>query len=336
MMQRQASAVMFARAGEVDMATLAVSEPARGEVQVLTELSVVSAGTEGWMLKDEFTWTATPFPCVPGYQRVGMITALGSGVSGWEIGERVVATASRWQGTPMPHVGAHVSLANTAVAEVYKVSEGLDAVDAAAAVVAQVGWNAAGRATIVPGDWVVVYGDGLIGQLAAQAARVRGARVVLVGRREERMRLAAEHSADHVVDGRDPDLVERIRSQVDGRTVAAVLDSVQSESAQRVYVDLLERGRGEIVYCGFTPGSAWADMGLLQQRELTAHFVSGWARERMESTLAQLARQRLRVRPLVTHLVAADRAPEMYRMILNRSEPHLGVALDWSGPASSL
>ena len=64
--------------------------------------------------------------------------------------------------------------------------------DAAGAVVAQVGYNAASRVAMQPGDWVVVYGDGIIGQSAAQAARARGARVILVGHRAERVALAAQ------------------------------------------------------------------------------------------------------------------------------------------------
>lgn len=49
----------------------------------------------------------------------------------------------------------------------------------------------------------------------------------------------------------------------------------QSEAAQREYMPLLQHGRGQIVYSSFTPRTTWADMALLQQQELTAHFVSG-------------------------------------------------------------
>ena len=195
--------------------------------------------------------------------------------------------------------------------------------------VAQVGYNAASRARIEPADPVVVYGDGLIGQCAAQAARARGARVIMVGHRAERLDLAAAHSADAVVNGHDGEVVEAVRRAAGSEHVTTVLDSVQSEDAQRQYTPLLARAEGQIVYCGFTPGTVWADMALLQQRELTAHFVSGWTRPRMEATLDLMARGLITLEPLVTHLVPASRAPEMYRMIAAKAEPFLGITLDW-------
>jgi threonine dehydrogenase-like Zn-dependent dehydrogenase len=180
-----------------------------------------------------------------------------------------------------------------------------------------------------PGEWVLVYGDGLIGQLAAQAARARGARVILVGHRVERLALAAKHSADHVLDNRDERFLHQVRELAGSDAVTAVIDTVQSEALQRTYLDILEHGRGQIVYAGFGPARVWADMLLLQVHELTTHYVGGWTRSRMEATLALLAEGALHVQPLVTHHVEPHAAPAMYEMILRRSEPHLGIVFDW-------
>ena len=322
-------AVVFVDVGEAALRQVDVPDPGSDQVQVRTRFSTISAGTEGWILHDRFTWAPARYPCVPGYQRVGIIEALGPGVSGWSVGDRVAATRSDWPGTPGSHAGAHAGLGNTQAAELFALPEGVGDVEASGLVVAQVGYNAARRARIEPGDWVAVYGDGLIGQCAAQAARARGARVILVGHRAERLALAAEHSADAVVNGHDREVVEAVRRATASEHVTAVLDSVQTEQAQRQYTPLLARAEGQIVYCGFTPGTVWADMALLQQRELTAHFVSGWQRPRMEATLDLMARGQLRLEPLITHLVPAARAPEMYRMIAAKTEPFLGITLDW-------
>ena len=308
--------------------------PGPGQVQIQTRYSLISAGTEGHCLRSRFSWQATPFPCVPGYQRVGQITALGPGVEGWQVGERVMATTAVWEGAVNSQWGAHAGRANTPVGELYRLPEGVDELDASGAVVAQVGYNAAARAVLEPVAWAVVYGDGLIGQCAAQAARARGARVVLVGHRPERLALAAAHSADAVVDNHAEDVTGAVHALTGGRAVAVVLDSVQTEAAQREYLPLLKHGRGQIVYCGNSYENQWADMALLQQRELTAHFVSGWSRARMEATLALMAAGRMRLRPLITHLLPAGRGPEAYEMIQQKSAPFLGIALDWTGEAA--
>ena len=47
--------------------------------------------------------------------------------------------------------------------------------------------------------------------------------------------------------------------------------------------------------------------------------------------LIPMAEGKMRLRPLVTHHVPFDRGDEMYRMILAKSEPFLGITLDWTG-----
>ena len=325
----QTEAVVFVDVGEAAFQRVDVGDPGPGQVQVRTRLSTISAGTEGWILHDRFTWTPTCYPCVPGYQRVGTVEAMGPGVRGWSVGDRVMATRSDWSGALAARSGAHAAVGNTLASELFALPGEVGDVDASGLVVAQVGYNAASRARFEPGDPVVVYGDGLIGQCAAQAARARGARVILVGHRAERLELAAAHSADAVVNGHEREVVEAVRRATGSEHVTAVLDSVQTEEAQRQYTPVLARAEGQIVYCGFTPGTVWADMALLQQRELTAHFVSGWTRPRMEATLDLMARGQLSLEPLVTHLVPASRAPEMYRMVAAKAEPFLGITLDW-------
>ena len=327
----QTNAVVFARAEDVEIRTIEMPPPGPGQVQIRTHVSTISAGTEGWALRDLFTWAPTPFPCVPGYQRVGTIVAVGPDVADWQVGDRVMATNGQWEGPVAPFWGSHVACANTPVEQLFRIPSGAGDLDASTTVVAQVGYNAASRAVIEPGDWVVVYGDGLIGQSAAQAIRARGAKAILVGHRAERLALGAAHSADAAVNSHEQDVVAAVRSHTGSETVPVVLDTVQSENAQRQYVPLLETGRGQIVYSGFTPGKTWADMGLLQQRELTTHFVSGWTRERMDATLGLMAEGKMSLRPLITHHVPYARGPEMYRMILEKSPSLLGATLDWEG-----
>jgi len=112
--------------------------------------------------------------------------------------------------------------------------------------------------------------------------------------------------------------------------------SVQTLESLKQYIGLVQRARGQIVYNGFNPDAKWLDVALLQQHELTAHFVLHWTRARIETTLALMASQKLRVRPLITHLVPYTRGPEMYQLICTKSEPFLGITLDWNGSAIGL
>lgn len=330
-MNQISAAVVFQGPHQVGIGRLEMPPPRAGEIQIRTRYSGISGGTEGHVLAGRFTWTPARFPCVPGYQRIGVIEALGDGIQGWQLGQRVMATAGSWEGQVQPHWGAHVSLGNSPANEVYACPETASDGDLAHAVVAQVGLNAASRVSNIAGHWVLVYGDGLIGQAAAQCARLRGAKVILVGHRTDRLDLARLHSADAVINSHGEDVRTAVLNCTGGSPVFAVLDSVQGESVQREYMALLEPGLGQVVYCGNSAGTTWADMAVLQQRELTTHFVSGWTRARLEATLALMATGQLRIEALVTHRVSFERSAQMYEVNAQKSIPHLGMTLDWTG-----
>ncbi len=324
-------AIVFVRNGEARLREIEMPDPGKEEVRIQTCFSTISVGTERWALKNLFTWSSTPFPCVPGYQRVGIITAIGSGVKGWNAGDRVIATTGCWEGKVKPFWGAHVMHANTHSNELYRIPGDVDDIDASAVVVAQVGYNAAFRPVVKKGDWVLVYGDGIIGQCAAQSARALGAKVIMIGHRGLRIELAEKYSAEFALNNQKKKVKKTVMEITNGVCPTVVLDTVQTEECQQEYIDLLEYARGQIVYSGFTPGNTWANMALLQQKELTTHFVAGWTRERIKKTLALMSEGKLTVRPLVTHLVPYEQGPEMYSMILNKNKPFLGITLDWTG-----
>jgi 2-desacetyl-2-hydroxyethyl bacteriochlorophyllide A dehydrogenase len=323
-------AVVFNSPGSVSVREIAMPDPGPNEVQLRTRTSVISAGTEGWVLENRFTWQPTTYPCVPGYQRTAEVVALGEGVSGWKVGDLAVCTWGRWEAEVASMWGSHALLANTPVDELYRLPEGVEEADAAAFVIAQVGYNAASRMILGSDSTVAVYGDGMIGQFAAQAARARGARVALVGHRDERLATAYPRWVDHVVNRKKGGVVAAVRQAFGVRFVDAVIDTVQTESAQAEYSELLEARKGQIVYSGFTPGTVWADMAKLQQMELTTHFVCGWSRDRLEATLALMAEGKMSAKALITHRVPFGQAPDMYRMIAEKQEPFLGILLDWT------
>jgi 2-desacetyl-2-hydroxyethyl bacteriochlorophyllide A dehydrogenase len=323
-------AIVFAARENVVIQDLDVPPPGEHEIQVQSVCSTISSGTEGWLLRNLFTRVRIPFPLAPGYQRSGIVTAVGPEVRGWRVGDRALALVGKWSNPEVTSaLGGHIGLANVATDFAYPLSNQVDDVDASSAVVTQVGYNAAQRVPFKAGEWVLVYGDGLVGQCAAQAARAKGARVILVGHRKERLELATRYSADAVVNSTVEEVVPAVRKAAGAKTVPIVLDSVQTKDSQKQYMDLLQPGRGQIVYTGFAPGDHWADMAALQESELTTHFVNGFTRERMEATLALMAAGKIRIRPLITHFVPYTRGPEMYRMILEKNRPFLGITLDW-------
>src|SRR5947207_2415939 len=99
----QAIAAVAVRQGVVEYQEVLVPEPGPEDVVVRVLHSWISNGTEGSFVRGERIAGDTPrseadplpFPHVPGYQKVGVVEWVGSGVHDIQVGERVFATVSK-------------------------------------------------------------------------------------------------------------------------------------------------------------------------------------------------------------------------------------------------
>ena len=205
-------------------------------------------------------WPVKPnLPLVPGHEGVGIVEALGEGVTTRQVGQRV---AMPWlghacgecrycvdgrenlcesqynNGYAVDGAYAEYMLADALYAVV--VPDGVTPLDAAPLTCAGVTTYAAIKnAHVIPGETVAVFGVGGLGHLAVQYARLVGAKVIAVDVTEEKLALATELGADHTVNARTTDPVEAIRD-LGGADVAVVL--AVAPAVFRQSFDALNRG----------------------------------------------------------------------------------------------
>lgn len=158
-----------------------VSEPVAGPGQVLVAVQAAGLCHTDVGILDDPTWTARvgPFPLTLGHEVAGVVAALGPGVTGWSVGERVAVNPA---GTTRPGLGRDGGYGPYAVADVgdlVRVPDGLSIELAAAGTDAG---RAPYRAVVVrgevgPGDKVGIIGLGGLGQVGARIAVLRGAEV---------------------------------------------------------------------------------------------------------------------------------------------------------------
>jgi 2-desacetyl-2-hydroxyethyl bacteriochlorophyllide A dehydrogenase len=217
-------------------------------------------------------------------------------------------------------------------AQVWKLPPGLDPAAASGLVLTQVGYNVGMRPALQPRQAAVVIGDGLVGHWAAQTLQQRGARVLMVGRHDDRLaRFTTVTEADRVVNvSREQDLLAAVVQQwAVGDGVQVVADTVGSIPAVESLLPVMRRD-GHIASAGFYGRNGLIDIQKLREREITLHAPAGWTKERMDATLDWVARGALQTLPLLTHRFPVARASAVYDLILARNEPVLGVLLDWS------
>ena len=322
-MNESASAVVVTAPHRVELSTVQLAELGPRDIHIRTLFSGVSTGTDKWVMQGRFTWSSLRFPLVPGYQRFGVIEALGDEVSGFRLGQEVVATASQPFVNADAAWGGHASLAVSAGDEVYDAS-GIDPTRASLVISAQVGFNAASRIPQIGSQRVVVYGDGIIGVSGALAAKARGFAVLLVGRHPERMEPLAHLGIETARSGDESASVVREWSPT------AVIDTVQNDAAFNEYVAALPQRTGQIVFSGHSPDGtkAWADMERMQQNELTASFVSGWTRDRVDGTLELMRTGRLPVERFAVVVPGSEIASTMQTVAEGGLGP-VAAVLDW-------
>ena len=322
-------AVVFPKANEVCLADVRLPPLQPDDVLLRTECSCVSTGTERWTLEGKMGWRrgGYEFPIVPGYQKVGRVLEMGAAVTRFRVGQRVFMTSGRVEDATACW-GGHLQYAVQNEGEVYELPEQLSSEEAAALVIAQVGWNTGNRPHVGSESLAVVIGDGVIGQFTAQALRARGAQVLLAGHHDARLGLALGLSADQVVNTRHHDLVETVlRARPEGADV--VVETVCQPEDTPGYVRMLRR-RGQLVIAAYHPEANWVDLAPVQDKQITIHSTGGWTRHGMNATLSDMLAGELRIGPLITHRIPWQKAPWAYEVLVrDKSEDSLAVVIDW-------
>ncbi|MFD0696612.1 zinc-binding dehydrogenase [Paenibacillus sp. GCM10027628] len=326
-------AVVFTDRLTVSVQEVDIPEPRQDEVVIDVEVSWISNGTESSFLRGERIAGDTPyrhgapwpFPIVAGYQKVGVISQVGSEVSGLKIGDRVFSTISRVSGMFDPY-GGHINPAVTSADQVWKLPADANSTEYSGLVLTQVGYNCGIRAQIRAGDCAVVIGDGLVGHWTAQTLLKRGAKVLVVGRHDDRLRYLPE--AVTGVNAKSGSILESVNRFAGTEGIAVIVDTVGDLDAVKQLYQLFKHN-AHFVSAGFYGSSGSIDIQMLRSKEITLHAPAGWDRARMDAALGGIRDKWLETGSLVTHRFPVDRADEAWRLILDKNELFLGVILEW-------
>jgi NADPH2:quinone reductase len=191
--------------------------------------------------------TKPELPFSPCAECAGTIAALGEGVTGWRIGERVAA----WLG----HGAARGKVAVSTDA-IIRVPDALDDAQAASLFVtygtAMHGLIQRGR--LAAGETLAVLGaSGGAGLAAVEIGALLGARVIAGASSPDKLALAAEHGALEVLDYVAEDVRAGLRRLSDGRGVDVLYDTVGGDLAEPAVRSMAWEGRYLVV--GFAGGA---------------------------------------------------------------------------------
>src|ERR1043166_4668985 len=278
-------------------------------------------------------------PLPLGYSNIGVVTAVGDGVRGFSVGDRVVSN------------GRHAEVVVVPENLCARIPESVIADDAVFTVIAAIGLQGMRLAQPTLGETVVVTGLGLIGLATVQLLRANGCRVLGIDMDAEKLRLAKAFGADvvNLAAGEGP--VSAAMAFSRGRGIDAVLITAATRSSEPVHqAALMCRKRGRIVLvgvaglelsradfyekelsfqvsCSYGPGRydpQYEERGV----DYPVGFVRWTEQRNFEAVLDMMADGRLDVSPLLSHRFPISEAAAAYRA-LSGSAPSLGILLEY-------
>jgi threonine 3-dehydrogenase len=323
-----------------------VAQPVPGDGDVLIRVHKTSiCGTDLHILHwDAWAQATIPVPMVVGHEFTGAIAALGAGVRGLEVGQRVAGEghvtcghcrncqAGRREfchnhtGVGVTRPGAFADYIVIPAQNVFVVPDHIT--DDVAAVLDPLG-NATHTALRfdVVGEDVLITGAGPIGVLAAAIVRHIGARhVVVTDVNPYRLAMAAAHGASRVVDVRTEELAPVMADLDMSEGFDVGLEMSGAEAAFNQMLASMNHG-GRIAVLGIPSGPMTLDVNDVIFKGLELQGIYGRRIFETWYKMAAMLQSGLDVSRIITHRFPADRYADAFAIV---EHGECGkVILDW-------
>ncbi len=316
--------------GHVELRQMPEPEVRPGHV-IIEVAACGICGTDLHILDDEYS--SSP-PVILGHEFSGVIAEVGSNVSQFQAGDRVVAMpffsvcgicrycrTGNWNLCPS-RASAGVAV-NGGFARyvlmpersLFRVPDYVDLITAALTEPLTCCVRAIIEKTrINPGDFVLVLGPGPIGLLALQLAKAWGARTLVCGTSQDgsRLKLAESLGADHVLNIQHRDIIAFLREQTAGEGVDVVLECSGNGSAAAMGVQALRR-QGQFTQIGLygKPLQLDLDQFVYKEVQFNGSFSSGWTS--WKKSIELISQKLVQLQPLVSDILPLSRWEEGFK-----------------------
>ena len=222
-----------------------INEPIIEENSVIIDVKSIGVNfPDGLLVQGKYQLKPeTPF--TPGMEVAGNIIKIGSNISKFKVGDKVVA---------LSQLGGYAEQALVKESSVFKIPEKMSFDDSCALLCAYGTSHYAlkQRGNLKKDETLVVLGaSGSTGIAAIQIGKIIGAKVIAVASSEEKQKIAKEYGADIIL-GYD-NLKEELKTLTDGKGVDVIFDPVGGEIFDTVARTMARKGR--LLVIGFASGT---------------------------------------------------------------------------------
>ena len=257
-------------------------------------------------------------PFSPGGEVAGVVQALGDGVTGYAVGDRVIA-ATTWGG-----------YAEEVLAEAVRLIPMPAAMDFPTAAAFTLTYGTShhalkDRAQLQPGETLLVLGAaGGVGLAAVELGKAMGARVIAAASSDEKLALCTAHGVDATINYASEDLRSRIKELTGGRGINVVYDPVGGDLSEPAVRSIAWNGR--LLVVGFAAGripNMPLNLPLLKGCSIVGVFWGAFTRNEPARNAANLQELLLwwsegRLKPHVSAVYPLERAVDALNDLVQR------------------
>jgi NADPH:quinone reductase-like Zn-dependent oxidoreductase len=235
-----------------------VPDPEPGPGEVLVGLRAAGLNhLDIWIRKG---LPSAPKPRILGADGAGIVSALGAGVDGFAVGDRVVLNPGIQHDGRITVVGEHTDgtyceAKALPASQLYPLDEALSFEQGAAfPLVFETAYRMlVTKAALQEGEWVLIWGIGGGVALAAfEICRALGARTIVTSSSRSKLDRARELGADVTVDHSNEDVVAAVKEATEGCGADVVVETVGEATWERSLAAAAQEGR--VLVCGATTG----------------------------------------------------------------------------------
>lgn len=272
------------------------------------------------------------FPRRLGHEWVGEIVEVGDGVTGVAVGDRVAACwrvvcgvcANCRRGDSnyctaldlSRVVGGFTEFGRIAATNVYRIPDGVGYEEASFAEPLACCLNGQERSRVATGDDVVVLGAGPIGLLHVQLSKLRGASVIAVDFRADRLALAREVGAHETICLESEDLRERVAELTGGKGADRVIVATGAVAAVKDAIDIAATCGNVNLFAGIYPAhTVELDPNHVHYKQIEITGSHDFTAVHFQLGLRLLASGGSDVRPLISHRIPLEEIEEGFRIV---------------------
>ncbi len=276
-----------------------------------------------------------PLPATPGHEFSGWVEAIGEGVEGFEIGQRVTAEPNLVCGECyLCRIGRYNICENLRVmgcqgegamadffllpaAKTVPIPDRLSLKDAALVEPLAVGVHAVRRGGDLFKKNVVIIGAGTIGLMTLAAVKAAGAReIVVTDLQDERLKIAKKMGATEIVNAKTKNAVETILNMKPYEGWDVVFECVGIEASIRDSLDIARKG-GRVVVVGVFGHETKVKMANIQDRETEVIGTLMYVRRDITDAIEMLADQVFDTSDIISGVYSLEKCQDAFDEALN-------------------